>query len=93
VRDRNLRNTNIATKDLMKNKSKSKIKSIHEGKKPYECDICGKVFHGEQKFKAILNQFVRDRNLKNTNIATKDLMKNKSKAILNIMNVTFVAKY
>jgi predicted SprT family Zn-dependent metalloprotease len=51
VRDRNFKNTNIATKDLMKNKSKSKIESVHEGKKPYECDIFGKVFDEEQNFK------------------------------------------
>ena len=34
--------------------------------------------------KAILNQFMRGRNLRNLNIVTKDLMKKKSsKAILN----------
>ena len=44
MRGRNLMNVNIATKYLMKNKTSSHIESVHEGKKPYECDICGKVF-------------------------------------------------
>ena len=39
---------------LLSNKNKnfeSNIKS-YEGKKPYECDICGKVFDEEQNFKS-----------------------------------------
>ena len=53
-------------------------------KKTNECDICGKVLDEEYNSKAMLIHFMRARNLMNVNIATKDLMKNKtSKAILN----------
>ena len=75
---------------------KSHIESVHEWKKPYECDICGKMKNKTSK--AMLNQFMRGRNLINVTFVVKYLMKNKTtKAILNqfmrrrnLMNVIFV---
>ena len=62
---------------------------------------CRKGFDEEQISKAILNQFMRQRNLMNVAFVVKYLMKNKtSKALLyqfmrgrNLMNVTIVVKY
>ena len=65
-------NVNSATKDLLKkNNFKSHIESVHKGKKPYECDVCGKVSDEEQNSKVILNQFMRGRNLMNVTFVAK----------------------
>ena len=54
MRGRNLMNVAFAVKYLMNNKtSKAIIKSVHEGKKTYECVICGKVFDEEQNLSYI----------------------------------------
>ena len=37
----------------------------------FECDICGKVLDEEKKSKAILNQFMRGRNLMNVTFVIK----------------------
>ena len=64
----------------MKNKTLSPIESVHEGKKPYECEHCHEIFDEEEQSKVILNKFMRGRNLMNVNIATKVLMKKNTKS-------------
>ena len=34
-----------------KSKLKDHVESVHEGKRPYECSICGKTFAGGSNFK------------------------------------------
>ena len=45
-------NVTFVVKYQIKKNFKSHIESVHERKKPYECDICGKVLDEEQNFKS-----------------------------------------
>ena len=72
MRGRNLRNVNIATKDLMKMKtSKGILNRFMGGRNLMNVNIAMKDLIKKKTSKDILNRFMRGRNFMNVNIATK----------------------
>ena len=59
--------------------------TVHEAKQAFQCNICNYSFSLTPNLKKNpLNQFMKEKNLMNVNIAMKDLIKKKtSKDILN----------